>query len=179
MESPRPANPKNEQRQLAIFDVVRRASGKTLVEVKAMLSEAFAARGVSRQPGAWLDAVASEATYGKPYIVDLPAAIAADSISPSPDPHVEAALHVRRILRSESTTDGQYRPPEADSSTTEGQESGRVINEEEEDGNAGGAARPLRAFENTSPRRLLGILATAVAIALATAAVRVALRWRR
>lgn len=155
MQQPTPANPDNVQRQLAIFDVVRRARGKTLSEVKAMLTNAFAERGLSRQPEPWLDAVAAEASYGKPYIVDLPAAVAADSITSAPDRLVEARLGERRLLRESIPGTGS---------------------------GPGSAASAPRAAGN-SLRGLLRFSASALAAILAAAAVRTAvrtaLRWRK
>ncbi len=151
MQSPTPANSENVQRQLAIFDVVRRAPGKTLSEVKAMLTEAFADRGLPRQPGPWLDAVASEASAGKPYIVDLPAAVAADSITAAPDRLVRATLGERRLLRQASAGAGS--------------------------GSAGAASTAWPA--ETSLRQLLRLSAAALAVGLAAAAVRAALRRRK
>ncbi|MGO4493357.1 hypothetical protein AB4Y86_14870 [Arthrobacter sp. 2YAF22_2] len=155
MESPTPANADNVQRQLAIFDVVKQAPGKSLSEIKAMLSKAFAERGLSRQPGPWLDAVASDAAFGKTYIVDLPAAVAADSIETVPDQHLEAALQERRILRSESITEAQkYEglPPAGD-----------------QDQSGGKAARPAWTSD-TARRQQLALFAGALALALAAVA---------
>ena len=151
MQQPTPANPDNVQRQLAIFDVVRRAPGKTLSEVKAMLTKAFAERGLSRQPEPWLDAVAAEASYGKPYLVDLPAAVAADSITSAPDRLVETRLGERRLLRDSI--------PGTDS------------------GHGGTAPAPRTA--DTSLRGLLRFSAAALAAVLATAAVHAAVRRRK
>lgn len=179
MQSPTPANPDNVQRQLAIFDVVRRAPGKSLLEVKSMLTKAFAERGLSRQPGTWLDAVASAATYGKPYIVDLPAAVAADSITTAPDPDVEAALRKRRILRrSEGSTGSQSRSPAATTPTGERKEAGHVTDSGEEDRHDRDAAHTFWA-SRSSTRTVLGLLATALAISLVAAAVRMAVQHRR
>ncbi|MET3811794.1 class I SAM-dependent methyltransferase [Arthrobacter sp. UYEF3] len=161
MESPTPANADNVQRQLAIFDVVKRAPGKSLSEIKAMLSKAFAERGLTRQPGPWLDAVASDAAFGKTYIVDLPAAVAADSIETVPDPQLEAALRERRILRSESVT--------------EGQESERVMQSGEDGPTNDEAAHPAWTSD-ASRRRRLALFAGALALALAAAAVTMARR---
>jgi hypothetical protein len=160
VQSPTPANPDNVQRQLAIFDVVRRAPGKTLAEIKAMLAKAFAERGLPRQPAVWLDAVASEAAYGKSYIVDLPAAVAADSITSAPDPNVESILRKRRSLRAESSPDNQ--------------ESGHATSATEGENNDGGS-RP-RSVPGIPPLTLLGFAAAAAAIALAAVAARAALR---
>ncbi|MDQ0754654.1 hypothetical protein [Arthrobacter sp. B3I4] len=160
MQSPTPANPDRVQQQLAIFDVVRRARGKSLAEVKTMLTKAFADRGLPRQPDLWVDAVASEAAYGKPYIVDLPAAVAADSITNAPDPKVEEILRDRRQLRSESDTED----PEAGPATKAAQR--EAIDD---------AAHP-RGGAGVRPLTLLGFVAAAAAIALAAAAARAALR---
>jgi hypothetical protein len=159
VQSPTPANADNVQRQLAIFDVVRRASGKTLAEVKAMLRKAFAERGLSRHPELWLDAVASEAAYGKPYIVDLPSAVAADSITSAPDPDVEDILRERRDLRSESMED---------------QERARATGAAEELNNDGAARQ--RSMPGVPPLTLLGFVAAAAAFALGAVAAREALR---
>jgi hypothetical protein len=156
VEGPTPANPDNVQRQLAIFDVVKRAPGKSLSEIKAMLSKAFAERGLTRQPRPWLDAVASDAALGKTYIVDLPAAVAADSIETVPDPHLEAALRERRTLRSESIA--------------EAQESERVMQPAEDSPTNGEAAHPAWTSD-TSRRRQLALFAGALALALAAVAV--------
>lgn len=161
MQSPTPANPDRVQQQLAIFDVVRRARGKTLAEVKTMLTKAFAERGLPRQPALWLDAVASEAAYGKPYIVDLPAAVAADSITSAPDPKVEEILRDRRQLRSESDT--------------EGGETGSATNVAEVKASDDDAVHH-RGAAGVPPLTLLGFVAAAAAIALAAAAARAALR---
>ncbi|GAA5189729.1 hypothetical protein GCM10023346_05140 [Arthrobacter gyeryongensis] len=179
MESPTPANPNNVQRQLAIFDVVRRARGKSLPQIKAMLTKAFTERGLSRQPGAWLDAVASEAAYGKPYIVDLPAAVAANSIAAAPDPQVEDDLRKRGILRrSENSTGSQHPSPAATKTTDEGEESGHPATPAAEARNKRDAAHPRRASD-TSTRTVLRLIASALLIASAATAVGVALRQRR
>lgn len=163
MQSPTPANPDNVQRQLAIFDVVRRARGKTLAEVKSMLVKAFAERGLSRQPAVWVDAVASEAAYGKSYIVDLPSAVAADSITNAPDPRVEDILRGRRDLRLEGTESAGNQPP--------GDALG-VMEEGRSDG------RP-RTLPGIPPLMLLGFAAAVATIAVAAQAGRTALRRSR
>ncbi|WP_284762134.1 hypothetical protein [Arthrobacter sp. efr-133-R2A-63] len=178
MESPTQANPNNVQRQLAIFDVVRRARGTSLPQIKEMLTKAFAERGLSRQPGAWLDAVASEAAYGKPYLIDLPAAVAANSIAAAPDPEVESELRKRGILRSENSTRSQHLTPAATKTTDEGEESGHPIAPVAESRNKRDAAHPGRASgASTAPAGRL--IASALLIALAAAAVGVVLRQRR
>jgi len=94
-----PMGRRNVQRQLAIFDVARRARGKSMPEIRQMLREAFASRRLPAPPGSWLDAAAAEAYYGEPYIVDLPAAVAADTAEDAPDPQVQQTLAKRRRLR--------------------------------------------------------------------------------
>ncbi|MFD1213895.1 hypothetical protein ACFQ36_17805 [Arthrobacter sp. GCM10027362] len=76
----------NTQRQLAIFEVARRARGRTMPEIKRMLLKAFSRRRLPGPQETWLDAVASEASYGQPYIVDLPAAEAAARSLEDPGP---------------------------------------------------------------------------------------------
>lgn len=100
MDDPRPVERRNVQRQLAIFDVVRHARGKSMAEIKQLLREAFGRRRLTIPSDSWLDAVATEAAYGKPYLVDLPAAVAADSVMEAPDPTVEETLRLRRQLRA-------------------------------------------------------------------------------
>jgi hypothetical protein len=179
VESPTPANPNNVQRQLAIFDVVRRAPGKSLPQIKAMLIKAFAERALSRQPGAWLDAVASEAAYGKPYLIDLPAAVAANSISAAPDPEVESDLRKRGILRwSENSTRSQHPTQAATKTTDEGEESGHPMTPVAESRNNRDAAHPRRASDASNPPAGR-LIASALLIALAAAAVGVVLRQRR
>ncbi|MBT2550430.1 hypothetical protein [Arthrobacter sp. ISL-65] len=62
----------NVQRQLAIFEVARNAGDKSMAEIRQMLRAAFTRRGLTSRPIPWLEAMASEAFYGKPYIVDMP-----------------------------------------------------------------------------------------------------------
>jgi len=178
VQDPTPANSDNVQRQLAIFDVVRRARGKTSTEIKRMLAKAFAERGLAKQPGPWMDAVASEAAYGKTYIVDLPAAVAAESITTAPDPHVAETLRERGVLRSESSADNQYESPAGTASTVEGgQHAGPAAGIGEDERTDDGAARPPKASA-VPPRQLLAFTAAAVAMALAAAALRTGLRRR-
>jgi hypothetical protein len=98
MAETNPAAQRNVQRQLAIFEVASRARGKSMAEIKQMLREAFARRRLPGQPGTWLDSVASEASYGEPYIVDLSAAETADSMEQAPDARVHRSLAWRRQL---------------------------------------------------------------------------------
>lgn len=98
MAETNPTEPRNVQRQLAIFEVAKRARGKSIAEIRQMLREAFARRRVPSPPGPWLDSVAAEASYGEPYIVDLSAAEAADSREQAPDARVHRSLAWRRQL---------------------------------------------------------------------------------
>ena len=160
MDNTEPVQPGNVQRQLAIFNIVRRAQGKSMAEIQQMLRDAFARRRLPIPTGTWLDAVATEASYGKPYIVDLPSAVAADKIMAAPDPNVEEYLQLRRRLRASETSPSQR------SSRT---------------GNAAPRFRVAAAtgrLKNATARRTL---ATAISLALAAAATAIvwALRKRR
>ncbi len=99
------------QLQLAIFDVTKDAQGKSLDEIQESLRSAFAARGVEAPPGTWLESVASSAFYGEPYIIDFPAAIAADDAMPAPNKNVRKRLAFRRQLRQEKLPAGTFPPP--------------------------------------------------------------------
>jgi hypothetical protein len=99
MDETTPENRHNVQRQLAIFEVARQARGKNITEIKQMLREAFARRRLTAPPGTWLESVASEASYGKPYIVDLDSAETATTVAPAPDAIVQQSLQQRLRLR--------------------------------------------------------------------------------
>jgi len=99
------------QLQLAIFEVTPDARGKSLDEIQAMLRAALAARGVECPPGTWLESVASSAFHGEPYIVDLPAAVAADNTMPAPNGDVRRRLSLRRRLRQEKLPAGIFPSP--------------------------------------------------------------------
>jgi hypothetical protein len=149
VDNTEPVQPGNVQRQLAIFNIVKRAQGRSMAEIQQMLRDAFARRRLSIPSGTWLDAVATEASYGKPYLVDLPSAVAADNIMAAPDPQVEEDLQLRRRLRASETSPSQ-RP-------------GRT-------GNAAPRSRvaaATRRLNNATARRTV---ATAVTLALAIAA---------
>ncbi|MFF1883329.1 hypothetical protein ACFVVC_17890 [Pseudarthrobacter sp. NPDC058196] len=94
------------QLQLAIFDVTRNAKGRNQDEIRDLLLAEFSRRGIESPPGTWLDSVASSAHYGEPYIVDLPAAVAADALEPAPTEDVREGLAARRELRHEKLPDG-------------------------------------------------------------------------
>ncbi len=101
-----PEEDSHVQLQLAIFNVTRDAEGNDLEEIKARLRAEFARRGVQSPPATWLDSVASAAFYGKPYIVDLPSALAADDAVPAPTEEVREQLELRRELRNEKLPAG-------------------------------------------------------------------------
>jgi hypothetical protein len=94
------------QLQLAIFDVAPNAEGKNEDEIRDMLLAEFRRRGIESPPGTWLDSVASSAFYGEPYIVDLPAAVAADLVEPAPTEDVRERLASRRELQQEKLPAG-------------------------------------------------------------------------
>src|SRR4051794_6445466 len=98
MEETNPTATRNVRRQLAIFEVAKRARGKSMAEIRQMLRQAFARHRVPSPPEPWMESVASEASYGEPYIVDLPAAQAADSMVEAPDAQVHGSLAGRRQL---------------------------------------------------------------------------------
>ncbi len=85
-------------RQQLIFEVAREARGRPPAEIKAMLREAFARHDLPAQPGSWLDAVASEASYGKAYVIDIPSAAAADRSVGTPDAAVADDIEYFRGL---------------------------------------------------------------------------------
>ncbi|MBX7445075.1 MULTISPECIES: hypothetical protein [unclassified Arthrobacter] len=99
--------------QLAIFEVTRDAGGKGLSEIREMLLAAFARHGVEPPPGTWVESVASSAFYGEPYIVDFPAAVAADEMVPAPNDEVRERLASQRQLQQEKLPAGIF-PSRAD-----------------------------------------------------------------
>jgi len=94
--------------QLAIFEVTRDAGGKNLDEIQELLRTAFARHRVETPPGTWLESVASSAFYGEPYIVDLSAAVIADTIVPAPNDEVRERLASRRQLEQEKLPAGIF-----------------------------------------------------------------------
>lgn len=89
------------QLQTAIFEVSKNSKGQSLEEILEKLRSAFAAHGVQEPPATWLEAVASSAFYGEPYIIDFPSAIAADDAVPAPKDDVRERIASRRELYSE------------------------------------------------------------------------------
>lgn len=99
------------QLQSAIFEVTRDAEGKSLGDILELLRSAFARRGVEAPPNTWLESVASAAFYGEPYIIDLPAALAAEGAVPAPSEDVRRQLASRRQLRQETLPPGIFPAP--------------------------------------------------------------------
>jgi hypothetical protein len=106
-----PATDAKLQLQLAIFEVTKDGQGKSLDEIMGRLRSAFAAHGVQTPPTTWLESVASSVFYGAPYILDFPAAVAADAAVPAPTDHVRDLLASRRELRQEKLPAGTFPSP--------------------------------------------------------------------
>jgi hypothetical protein len=106
-----PAADAKLQLQLAIFEVTKDAQGKSLDEILDRLRSAFAAHGVQTPPTTWLESVASSVFYGAPYIIDLPAAVAADAAVPAPSRDVRDQIASRRELREERLPAGTFPSP--------------------------------------------------------------------
>jgi len=99
------------QLQQAIFEVTRDAQGRSLEDILESLRSAFADHGVEAPPNTWLESVASSAFYGEPYIIDFPAAIAADDAVSAPNEGVRDRLAFRRQLRQEKLPAGTFPSP--------------------------------------------------------------------
>ena len=125
MVEKKPMERSNVQRQMAIFEVARRARGKSLPEIRQMLRDAFARRRLPNPPGTWTEAVASEAASGRPYIVDLPAAVAVEGTQPGSEPGMQETPALRSLRKTEGFTAGS-------------------------EGRTGGAAQPLRRSRSRS-----------------------------
>lgn len=110
-EDPSATDPMADEKvrlQLAIFEVTRDADGKNLDEIQELLRAAFARHRVETPPGTWLESVASSAFYGEPYIVDLSAAVIADTIVPAPNDELRERLASRRRLQQEKLPAGIF-----------------------------------------------------------------------
>ncbi|WP_426763792.1 hypothetical protein ACP3TD_14950 [Pseudarthrobacter sp. 1G09] len=168
-----PEEDSHVQLQLAIFDVTRDAEGNDLEEIKARLQAEFARRGVQSPPATWLDSVASAAFYGKPYIVDLPSALAADDAVPAPTEGVREQLELRRELRNEKL------PPGILPAASEWKLSPDEVTTAEPAPSPGG--RPAHGTEGNAAgfRPLLVAAALAAAVVLAFAAARSTRRGAR
>ena len=168
-----PEEDSHVQLQLAIFNVTRDAEGNDLEEIKERLRAEFARRGVQSPPATWLDSVASAAFYGKPYIVDLPSALAADDAVPAPTGDVRDQLELRRELRNEKL------PPGIFPAASEWKVSPDEVTAAESATTPGG--RPAHSTEGSAAglRPLLVAAALAAAVVLAVAAARASHRCGR
>jgi hypothetical protein len=99
--------------QSVIFEVTREAKGRSMPEIRDMLQAGFSRSGVTAPTNTWLEAVASTAFYGESYIIDIPAALAADTAVAAPNPEVRERLASRRELRNEKLPAGTF-PPASD-----------------------------------------------------------------
>lgn len=99
--------------QSVIFEVARETEGRSLADIRDMLQSGFARAGVAAPTNAWLDSVASAAFYGEPYIIDLPAALAADAAVAAPTAGLRERLATRRELRKEKLPAGIFPPASA------------------------------------------------------------------
>ena len=108
-----PAAGEKAQLQAAIFEVTRAAGGRSLHEIREMLQAEFSRRGVKAPTTIWLDSVASAAFHGEPYIIDLPAALAAEAAVPAPNDGVRKRLARRRELRKDKLPAGTFPPASA------------------------------------------------------------------
>ena len=156
--------------QAVIFEVARETEGRGLADIRDMLQSGFARAGVAAPTNAWLDSVASAAFYGEPYIIDLPAALAAEGAVPAPNQEVRERLAVRRELRKEQLPPGIF-PPASAWELDESDVTGRRPE-------PGPDARAV--LESTrAARRMLAVAASGAAAGLAFAAVRAARNARR
>jgi hypothetical protein len=72
--------------QAVVDELVGRSQGRPLDEVKADLERSLAERDLPAMPAGWVDAVASSATIGDPYVVS-PYAEQVDDVPPAKDRH--------------------------------------------------------------------------------------------
>ncbi|KRE91878.1 hypothetical protein [Arthrobacter sp. Soil764] len=108
-----PAAGEKAQLQAAIFEVTGAAKGRSLHEIREMLQAEFSRRGVKAFNSIWLDSVASAAFHGEPYIIDFPAALAAEAAVPAPNDGVRKRLARRRELRQDKLPAGTFPPASA------------------------------------------------------------------
>jgi hypothetical protein len=159
----------NVQLQMAIFEVTRDSQGKDLEDIKDRLRAEFARRGVEPPPPTWLDSVASAAFYGKSYIIDFPAALAADDAVPAPNEEVREQLETRRRLRQEKLPPGILPDP------SEWELSPRDVTAGGTPGTAGKDS-PGPSLGGRSTGLLLAVAGAAATLALAILAVRASRR---
>ncbi|MDQ0663362.1 hypothetical protein QFZ35_001860 [Arthrobacter ulcerisalmonis] len=158
--------------QLAIFDVTREADGRSLGEIREMLTAAFARHGVETPPATWVESVASSAFYGEPYIVDLEAAVTADAIVPAPNEDVRERLASHRQLQQKELPPGIFPAP------SEWELSPGEVTTTAQGPARRGAFRALAASAGTS-RQLLAAAGLAAAVLAALVVMRVSHRPSR
>jgi hypothetical protein len=156
--------------QSVIFEVAREAKGRSLPEIRDMLQSGFSRSGVTAPTNAWLDAVASAAFYGAPYIIDLPAALAADAAIAAPDPEMRERLASRRELRNEKLPAGTFPPASA-----------WELDDSEVTGRTSGADPDARALlkRTRAVRQILAAVAASTAFLLGIMVLRAAKARRR
>ena len=165
-----PAAGEKAQLQAAIFQVARAAAGRSLHEIRELLQAEFSRRGVKAPTTIWLDSVASAAFHGEPYLIDLPAALAAEAAVPAPNDGVRKHLARRRELRQDKLPAGTFPP----ASAWELDSSDVTFSTPEP------RPDPRAVLESTSTlRRLLALAASGVAALLALASVRAAMKAKR
>lgn len=148
--------------QSAIFEVTRESDGRSLPEIRDMLRSEFSRRGVEAPTSMWLDAVASAAFYGEPYIIDLPAALAADAAVAAPNPEVRGRLEARRELRQEKLPAGTF-PPAAAWELDDSEVTGRTSGQDPD--------APVLVESTRSVRQLLAVAASSAAVLLGLAVI--------
>jgi hypothetical protein len=72
--------------QAVVDDLVGRSQGRSLDEVRADLDRSLVERDLPTMPAGWLDAVASAASIGDPYVVSAYAE-QVDDVPPARDRH--------------------------------------------------------------------------------------------
>jgi hypothetical protein len=156
--------------QSVIFEVTREAEGRSLPEIRDLLQSGFSRSGVTAPTNTWLDAVASAAFYGEPYIIDLPAALAADTAVAAPNVEVRERLASRRELRNEKLPAGTF-PPASAWELDDSEVTGRTSE-------PGPDARTV--LDSTrAVRQVLAVAAASAAVLLGIAVVRAAKDRRR
>lgn len=172
-QDPSAQDPGAEQKMLlqsVIFEVAREAEGRSLPEIRDMLQSGFSRSGVTAPTNMWLDAVASAAFYGAPYIIDLPAALAADAAIAAPDPEMRERLASRRELRNEKLPAGTFPPASA-----------WELDDSEVTGRTSGPGTDARALlkRTRAVRRILAAAAATAALLLGITVLRAANSRRR
>ncbi len=70
---------RNVSRQLAILNVAARAEGLDAEEIREILRQELARRGVPEGPGPWMETVVAAAACGDPYVIGADALRAAEA----------------------------------------------------------------------------------------------------